>query len=261
LGVDERVMSGVFLAKSYCHLAGRLGRAASLVLLLLVAGCVSGAGERDVAELALLQKHAAFQPFTIGPGDVLAIEVEGNADLNRPVTVAPDGSISLRLLGDVHVLGLTVQEIREKVCGLYEQYIGKPRIEVTLTENRSARVYVLGEVPRPGSQPYMGQQTLLDAISAAGGVTTRAAPKRVLLVRGDPENPQVFRINLNDIMKKGRADQNLFLAQNDVVFVPPNGFASVGYAIDNVFFPFQSLSSAATTVLVVQELGRSNQPK
>jgi polysaccharide export outer membrane protein len=252
-------MPGVFLAKSYRHLAGRLGRAACVACLLFLAGCASGAGEREVAELALLQKHVPFQPFTIGPGDVLAIEVEGNPDLNRQVTVAPDGSISLRLLGDVHVLGLTVQEIREKVCGLYEQYIGKPRIEVTLMENRSARVYVLGQVFRPGAQPYMGQQTLLDAISAAGGVTPRAAPKRVLLVRGDPENPQVFRINLNDIVNRGRADQNLFLAQNDVVFVPPNAFATVGFTLDNIFFPFQSMSAAATTVLVVEQLGTRNQ--
>jgi polysaccharide export outer membrane protein len=237
-----------------------LKRVALVGFFFLVAGCATGAGERQVAELALLQKHAPFQPFTIGPGDVLNVEVEGNPDLNRPVTVAPDGSISLRLLGDVHVLGLTIQEIRDKLCGLYEQYIGKPRIEVTLMENRSARIYVLGQVLHPGSQPYIGQQTLLDVISAAGGVTQRAAPERVLVVRGDPENPQVFRISLNDIVRKGKADQNIFLAQNDVVFVPPNAFATVGFAIENVLFPFQSISGAATTILVVERLGedRSN---
>jgi polysaccharide export outer membrane protein len=250
----------VLLTRGFRLLTGGPRRAACLAVVFLLAGCASGAGTREATELALLAKHAPFQPFTIGPGDVLAIEVEGNPDLNRQLTVAPDGSISLRLLGDVHVLSLTIQELREKVCGLYEQYIGKPRIEVTLIENRSARVYVLGQVMRPGSQPYVGQQTLLDAISAAGGVTPRAAPRRVLVVRGDPENPQVFRINLSDIVNKGRADQNLFLAQNDVVFVPPNAFATVGFTLDNIFFPFQSLSSAATTVLVVEELGTRNQP-
>jgi polysaccharide export outer membrane protein len=243
------------MAFSCRFLWGLLGRAACLALSLLVVGCASGAGERQVAELALLQKHAPFQSFTIGPGDVLGVEVEGSPDLNRQVTVAPDGSISLRLLSEVQVLGLTIQEVRTKIAGLYEQYIGKPRIEVTLLENRSARVYVLGQVSRPGALPYVGQQTLLDAISAAGGVTPRAAPKRVLVVRGDPENPQVFRINLDDIVRRGRADQNLFLAQNDVVFVPPNGFATVGFTLDNIFFPFQSLSTAATTILVVERLG------
>ena len=250
----------VFLTRGFRLLTGGPGRVACLAVLLFLAGCSSGAGEREITEMALLAKHAPFQPFTTGPGDVLAIEVEGNPDLNRQVTVAPDGSISLRLLGDVHVLGLTIQEVRERVCGLYEQYIGKPRIEVTLMENRSARVYVLGQVMRPGSQPYVGQQTLLDAISAAGGVTTRAAPRRVLVVRGDPENPQNFRINLNNIVRGGRADQNLFLAQNDVVFVPPNAFAAVGFTLENIFFPFQSMSSAVTTILVVQELQTRNQP-
>jgi len=183
------------------------------------------------------------------------IEVEGNPDLNRQVTVAPDGSISLRLLGDVYVMGLTVQEIRGKIAELYDQYVPGPRVEVTIVENRSARIYVLGQVTRPGLQPYFGQQTLLDAISAAGGCTQRAAPKRILVVRGDPENPQVFRINLNDIMAKGRADLNIFLAQNDVVFVPPNAFARIGFAIDNILFPFQSTSQAAMTFLAFERLG------
>ena len=72
---------------------------------------------------------------------------------------------------------------------------------------------------------------------------------------GDPEDPEVFRINLKDIMTKGRVDLNLFLAQNDVVYVPPNRWARIGFAVDNVLFPFTSASSAATTYLAFQQLG------
>jgi len=227
--------------------------------MLLLVGCAyptsSRVGERQVAELALLQKHAPFQPFTVGCGDVLMIEAEGYPDLNRQVVVAPDGSISLKLLGDVYVTGLTIREIRDKLSKLYDQHFPAPRIEVTIVENRSAKIYVLGQVARPGTQSYVGQQTLLDAIGAAGGVTQRGAPKRVLVVRGDPENPEVFRINLNDIMTKGRVDLNLFLAQNDVVYVPPNRWARVGFAVDNVLFPFTQASSAATTFLAFEALG------
>jgi len=227
--------------------------------MLLLVGCAyptsSRVGERQVAELALLKKHAPFQPFTVGCGDVLMIEAEGYPDLNRQVVVAPDGSISLKLLGDVYVTGLTIREIRDKLSKLYDQHFPAPRIEVTIVENRSAKIYVLGQVTRPGTQSYVGQQTLLDAIGAAGGVTQRGAPKRVLVVRGDPENPEVFRINLNDIMTKGRVDLNLFLAQNDVVYVPPNRWARVGFAVDNVLFPFTQASSAATTFLAFEALG------
>ena len=230
-----------------------------MVAMVLVVGCAyprsSRVGERQVAELALLQKHAPFQPFTVGCGDVLMIEAEGYPDLNRQVVVAPDGSVSLRLLGDVYVTGLTIREIRDKIGDLYDQHVPGPRIEVTIVENRSAKVYVLGQVARPGVQSYVGQQTLLDAISSAGGVTQRGAPNRVLVVRGDPEDPEVFRINLKDIMTKGRVDLNLFLAQNDVVYVPPNRWARIGFAVDNVLFPFTSASSAATTYLAFQQLG------
>jgi len=233
-----------------------------MVLGVAVTGCAyprsSRVGERQVAELALLQKHAPFQPFAVGCGDVLMVEAEGYPDLDRQVTVAPDGSISLRLLGDVYVAGLTVREVRDRVAELYDQHVPAPRIEVTVLENRSARLYVLGQVARPGVQSYVGQQTLLDAISSAGGVTRRGAPNRVLVVRGDPENPEVFRINLKDIMTKGRVDLNVFLAQNDVVYVPPNRWARIGFAVDNVLFPFTSASSAATTYLAFEQLGGGN---
>ncbi len=231
-----------------------LGTAGCVGVLVLLAGCVSYVGERPVAELALLQKHAPFQAFTCGCGDVLKLEVEGYPDLNRQVMVAPDGSISLRLLGDVYVTGLTLGEVRDKVAALYDEHIPSPRVEVTVEETRSARIYVLGQVARPGVQSYVGQQTLLDAIGSAGGVTQRAAPKRILVVRGDPENPEIFRVNFFDIVNKGDVRSNIFLAQNDVVYVPPNTWARMGFAIDNVLFPFSTASGAATTFLAFEAL-------
>jgi len=192
--------------------------------------------------------------YKVGPPDVIRISVRDNADLATEAIVRPDGYNTFPLLGDGYVEGMTPEEISEMLDTELASYIKDVETTVTVIGFLSKKIFVFGEVNRPGPQPFTGDITLVEAIANAGSITLRSAPGSVRLVRGDLEKPKVFKINLKKITMKGRASLNLQLQENDIVFVPTNGFAKVGYAIDNVLYPFKSLLSAAFTTRAVQGL-------
>ena len=141
---------------------------------------------------------------------------------------------------------------RDKLELLYTKYYKEPKIVVRVTAYRSKHIYVYGEVGRRGTQPYTGWQTVSDVIGTAGGVTRRAAPNRVKVIRGDPEDPEMYKVNLTELIYEGNTEQDVSLAENDVVYVPPNVLAWVGYQIDNLLFPFRSVLSLLGTARAVE---------
>lgn len=190
--------------------------------------------------------------YKIGPPDVLRITVRDNADLATEGIVRPDGYITFPLLRDVYVEGMTPEEISDMLDTELGSYIKDVETTVTVIGFFSKKIFVFGEVKKPGPQPFTGDVTLVEAIANAGSITIRSAPGGVRVVRGDLEKPKIFKISLKKITAKGRAGLNLQLKENDIVFVPTNGFAKVGYAIDNVLYPFRSLLTAVFTASAVQ---------
>jgi len=181
--------------------------------------------------------------YRIDPPDVLRITVRDNKDMDAEVMVRPDGYITVPLVGDVYVANKTPEEVATMLDQEFGHYIKDVKTNVAVIGFNSKKIYVWGEVEKPGPQPYTGDMNLVEAISQAGTITIRSQPKKVRLVRGDPEKPKVFRVNLKEVTLRGVTDPNLQLLQDDIVYVPPNGFAKVGYAIDNVLFPFRGLLS------------------
>ncbi len=158
--------------------------------------------------------------------------------------IRPDGYITLELIGDVYVEGMTPMEVADVLTKAFQMYIRDVEVIVRVTGFFSKRYYVFGEVPSVGEKPFDGDVTVLSAFGRAGGVTTRAAWDRIRLVRATTTTRQIFKINLSDIVKDGRWDTNVQLKANDVLYVPPTYLARVGYFIDNLLFPFRSLFSA-----------------
>jgi len=193
--------------------------------------------------------------YRVGAADVLSITVRDNRDLDTEVVVRPDGNITVPLLKDVYVEGMTPVEIAQKLDAEYANYIKDVETWVTVIGFNSKRIYVFGEVEREGPQPFMGDVTLIDAIANAGSLTRQASPGRVLVVRGDLSEPKIWKINLKKITMKGQAQYNLMLRENDIVFVPTNPFAKVGYTIDNILYPFRSILAAAYTFFAIDTLG------
>jgi protein involved in polysaccharide export with SLBB domain len=144
---------------------------------------------------------------------------------------------------DVEVAGMTTNQIRQKLEELYGKYYKEPEILVTVQYYRSKKIFVYGEVRRVGPYPYTGYQTVIDAMGLAGGVTNRAAWGRVTVTRGDPENPQVFKVDLGKLLLSGDTRYDVTLAENDVVYVPPTALAWLGYQIQSLLFPTSSAVS------------------
>jgi polysaccharide export outer membrane protein len=177
--------------------------------------------------------------YRVGAGDVVQVEVRGQPDLSRAAVVRPDGKLTLVLLDDVYVSGMTPAEIDEKLTRLYNEYIVGADVTVSMVGLNSKYIYVIGQVGREGPMPYTGEMTILQAIARAGGVNFRAEPKAIQVAR----NGKVWKVNYDDIVIKAQRGQNMYLQPDDIVFVPLNGFARAGYALDNMFFPLRSFMS------------------
>lgn len=159
-------------------------------------------------------------PYTIQVGDVLNVSFFKTPDMDREVTVGPDGEIHLPLVGRVKVVGRTVNDVTDEITEGYRQEMIDPQITVSVAEFSGLEVYVSGEVLIPGMQPYRGGLTLLQAISAAGGFNRKARRSEVLLIRPGPENePLGTLVNVKEIQRKGQLSKDIPLAPLDIIYV------------------------------------------
>jgi polysaccharide export outer membrane protein len=125
--------------------------------------------------------------YEVGAGDVIEVAVYGNDDLSRIPTVQTNGSISLPLLGEVQVAGLTVAEVQRKITNLLaKDYLVNPQVEVKVRDYNSQYVSVVGEVNSPGRKPLRGKTRLIDLLSEGGGFKPTASGE-VMITRTDGE--------------------------------------------------------------------------
>ncbi|HEY8505440.1 MAG TPA: polysaccharide biosynthesis/export family protein [Gemmataceae bacterium] len=169
-------------------------------------------------------------PFTVEPGDGLLIQPE---ELDSPVrlpndqTVLPDGTIDLGRYGRLVAAGKTLPQIEQEVRAAVEKETPDAGfISVRLISRQSKVYYVLGEVNTPGSFPLSGRETVLDAIVAAGGLTSRASRNNIILSRPTPPGSGrvVLPVCYPAIVQLGDTSTNYQIAAGDRIFVPRAGF-------------------------------------
>lgn len=165
----------------------------------------------------------------VGPGDVLQITVWDHPELTIPAGslrssaesgnwVHSDGTIFYPYVGIVSVEGLRVTEIRDMLTRRLSKYIEDPQVDVSIAAFRHKKIYVTGEVDKPGLFPVTNVPTrLIDAIGEAGGLTEAADWSSVVLTR----NGKDYRLSLRDIYQYGNTSQNILLQPNDVINVNP----------------------------------------
>lgn len=154
--------------------------------------------------------------YRIGTDDVLAISVWDQRDLDQVVFVRPDGKISLALVGEVEAVGRTVAELAEQLTELYRRTIRGALVTVTVREIRSRPVFFVGGVARPGPIQLTQDLTLLQAISAAGGLLPAADLESIYVIRGSTRIP----VDLARMLQRGDVTQNLLLQPGDTIVVP-----------------------------------------
>lgn len=157
--------------------------------------------------------------FVLGPGDVVAITVWKQPSLSLTLPVAPDGGISYPLVGHLVAAGLTVRQLESLVTTRLREQLKDPQVSVALQDARSYRVYVIGEVARPGEFEVKGPVTVLQAIAMAGGFTPFAARSKVAVV-ATPAHGGERRGFDYDAFVAGRGNvTNLILMPGDTVVV------------------------------------------
>jgi len=245
--------------------------AAAIYLLVFVSGCkTSGpkfdprAGQMPAGKLSATNLFAnattnrlnpewfkpSTEPFRIGPGDRLEVEILGRTGTRTAMFVCPDGKIYYDLLPGVDVWGLTLAETKQLLERELAKYYAKPQLSVTLTSVESKRVLVLGRLNKSGIYPLSGPMTIIEAISRAGGLFTSrfggtteelADLNHSFIIRGG----EMLPVNFQKLLRAGDTAQNIYLEADDFIYLPSslsseiyvlgavNGPRPVGY-VDNM---------------------------
>ena len=175
----------------------------------------------------------AMPHYLIHPGDELDIKFFYNDELNEQVTVRPDGRISLQLIHDVTAAGLNTQELTKVLSMKYESYLQQPEISVIVKTFNAQKVYVDGQVERPGMVEMGGYMDVMQAIAMAGGLKETAIDDEILIIRHNGlERPFVIKVNLEDAMDGMDTSQNIALQAYDIIYVPKSAIAHVNTWVD-----------------------------
>src|ERR1051325_7569134 len=142
----------------------------------------------------------AHEEYRIGPEDTLQISVWKNEPLSKTVPVRPDGMISLPLLQEIKVAGLTARELRDLLVQKLGDYMPTPEVAVIVTEVRSYKVSVIGEVHGPARYELKSWATLLDVLALAGGLNEYAARSRIVVLRPDGTGMKRIPFNYNKVI-------------------------------------------------------------
>ena len=143
--------------------------------------------------------------YTIGPQDVLKIEVWDNPDLSREVTVSLTNMISFPLIGEMKVNGYTAEQLQQVIRSrLADGYLVNPQVTVTVKEYNSKKVYVLGEVNKPGYYPFSRVTTMVEIISMAGGLTPDAGQEAYILRSPEKVDPNSINNSIEQIISQSQ---------------------------------------------------------
>src|SRR5260370_28082172 len=172
-----------------------------------------------------------YKSYRLGPGDVIAIHVDKHPeDSVERVVVSPVGQVYYGLLGNVTVVGKTMPQIQEYFTASVSEFIRDPRVTVSMLEANSSKIGILGDVRVPGVILMTRPMKVLDAITAAGGITDLGSASDVSILRQyEDGRVQVVSVNVKSILKgKAGTEENVYLRSGDTIIVHGNLFKKMG---------------------------------
>ena len=182
----------------------------------IVALCLLGAALAP--RLAVAQGAAA--DYKLHAGDTIEVSVWKEVDLQRKITVRPDGKFSLPLTGDVQASGRTADEVRLDIENRLKKYIPEPVVTVSVAEANGNRIYVIGQVNKAGMFIMNPQLNVLQALSLAGGTTPFAKLDSINVIRGSGAAQTSLPFRYSQVVEGKSLGQNIILESGDVVVVP-----------------------------------------
>lgn len=182
------------------------------------------AAKADKAPPPAVEEPVEGTEYVIGPEDVLEISVWKNDDLSREVLVRPDGMITLPLIGDLRAAGSTPSELRDEITEKIREYQKTVTVSVIVNEINSYRIFIVGEILRPGTYQLRRNTTIIQAIAMAGGFNEYASKNKIVIIRegsSGGDGKEKIKVRFKDIVNvKKSKDNNLVLKAGDTIFVP-----------------------------------------
>jgi polysaccharide biosynthesis/export protein len=199
--------------------------------LVLLPGVAAAAQNKPKPQPAPSKPGAAVAPtaapavtpppdYVIGIDDTLDIVFWQEKELSATVAVRPDGKISLPLLNEIHAEGLTPEQLRTSVTEAASKFVEGPTVTVVVKGINSRKVFITGQVGKPGPYPLIGATTVLQLISMAGGLSEYADAEQVRIVRTENGKTVAQRFNYKDVSKGKNLTQNILLKPGDTIVVP-----------------------------------------
>ena len=182
-----------------------------LLALVLASGVPMSAGAAPPADAT----------YTVKPGDTLMVSVWKEPDLQGPVLVRPDGQFSFPLAGQLDARNKSVQELQQELTAKLKKFISDPVVTVSIQEIKGNKVYVIGQVQKPGDFVVNPRVDVMQALSMAGGTTPFAALGDIMILRRNEAGQQeALPFRYTDVIHGKNLQQNVMLQAGDVVVVP-----------------------------------------
>ncbi len=199
--------------------------------------------------------------YILAPSDVIEIKVRGHEDLEITAQIRPDGKVTMHLIDDVMVAGLTPVQVDGLITEQLKKYLKNVDVSVSVLGFFSKKVHFVGPTGNAIQLPYTGDMTVLDLISRIGGLPQISAPEKTIIVRGNVAQPEIIKVNLKDIIYRGDFKDNILLRENDIVILPANFFSKVSLVVDNlvrgVGSPARAINSVTGNMSAIDSLDKN----
>ncbi|MGB0646330.1 MAG: polysaccharide biosynthesis/export family protein [Bradymonadia bacterium] len=184
--------------------------------LLLSVGC--GGGTKTVAP-PMPDMKVLLQSATLGPGDVVEIRVYQEKELSGLYRVGPSGDFEFPLIGAVNATSRTPSQLVQQLTNrLKNDYLVNPQVSVFVKEFNSKKIFVLGQVRKPGTFRYESEMTIVQAVTLAGGLKALASRNRIILTRVEQGDEKKYVIPFSQISEG--VVKNVFLQPGDIIYAP-----------------------------------------
>jgi polysaccharide export outer membrane protein len=193
------------------------------VVLLLAAGLsvpTQVAGQSSAQAPTAQPEVSVSDDYVIGAEDVLGVQFWREPEMSGDVIVRPDGMITLPLLGEVKAEGLKPNVLRDQVKSAAERFLTDANVTVIVRQVNSRKIYVTGQVAKPGAYSLASPRTVLQALAMAGGVTEYAESDNISVARTEQGKTKIFKFNYKNVSKGKGIEQNIQLQPGDTVMVP-----------------------------------------
>lgn len=196
---------------------------------ILLGAVASSSAQSTTVKTAASKSDATVTPavplvvpaeYIIGADDVMKVDFWRDKDMSSEVTVRPDGKISLPLINEIQAAGLTPAQLRERIADEAKKYVEDPTVTVEVKAINSRRVYITGEIRKPGPYGISGSMTVLQLISIAGGLGDYARGDKITIVRAENGTQKAYRFNYKEVLNQKKLEQNIELKPGDTVAVP-----------------------------------------